>query len=97
MAGYRAVLGCRGAFADQYSVTDSAVIVRLYGVMTWTTHRSCPPQMLQQVLLWRTAGLDSHKALADARRGEAERPQCCSLPTAQPAVLTNTLCKTPNG
>ena len=63
VTGYRAVFNCGRAFADRHRVADSAVIVRLQRVMARTAHGSRAPQVLKQLLLQCTTGLDEEAAI----------------------------------
>jgi len=60
---YRTIFNRGRSFADGYRVNDPVVIVSFLGVMARTAHRSCAPQMLQQLLLQSATGLYEEVAI----------------------------------
>ena len=63
VTGYRPVFNAGRTLADRDGVGDSAVMVRLHGVMARTAHHSGAPQMRHQFLLQGAAGLDEEAAI----------------------------------
>src|SRR4029434_9036365 len=61
--GYGSVGNTGRVLADRDGVGDSAVLVRLLGVMARTAHHAAAPQMLHQFLLQSAAGLDEQAAI----------------------------------
>lgn len=63
--GYGQVFRAGWTLADRDGVGDSAVIVRLLGVMARTAYRPSAPQMLQQFLLQSTTGIKNARKLPE--------------------------------